>query len=216
MEKTGITTEEKSQNELSRRQMIQKLTALSLLSAGGSFLAGKASAEVLTIPSHQHELKKVLIERLVNTHYHQDENGTITVLMNDEIWPGDEGGAYHQDWLFNPDYGLKTNARAALEDTIETDINHKGIPQGCDLDCVDTLIDSAEQMGLLDDLNLVYHVLREKIHVETHGAHERGVEMYLDWAMASDSLSLEEKQIVGKNVKKFMALPRPQGDHEYY
>ena len=147
--------EEKSHEGISRRELVQGLALLGLFGAGGGALAGAVVAEGNGTDPDYENLRKVLVERLVNTRYYLAEDGSVVVLLNDEVWPGDEGGAYHQDWLFNPNDGLKENPHAALEDTVVTDIEHKGIPQGWNLGGIDTILSTSRQLGLLDDANLV-------------------------------------------------------------
>ena len=207
---------EKSKEGMSRRELIQGLAVLGVIGASGSVLTGAASAVDTGTNPNIDTLKKVLIERLVNTRYYLTESGDVVVLLNDEVWPGDEGGAYHQDWLFNPDYGLKDNPHAALENNVETDIVHSGIPQDWNLESVSEILNSANQLGLLDDANLIYQVLREKIHLETHGAHNQGVQMFLDWVGGSDELTVDQKDLIADTVVQYLTLPRPQTNHEFY
>jgi hypothetical protein len=207
---------EETKNGISRRELMQSLTALGILGVGGSMLAGPASAANSGNQLHRKTINKVLIERLVNTHFYEDDSGNVIVMLRDEVWPGDEGGAYHQDWLFNPEYGLKENPRAALEDTIETDVDHEGIPEGCDIDNISSILEMAKRLGLLDDANLLYRVLREKIHIETHGALDEGVRQFLSWIDEAPNLTQDQKNTVSDAAVQFLGLPRPQDDHDFY
>jgi hypothetical protein len=207
---------EQLKNGISRRELMQSLTALGLLGVSSTMLAGPASAANSVNPLHRDTVNKVLIERLVNTHFYQDSDGNVIVLLKDEIWPGDEGSAYHQDWLFNPDYGLKENPRAALEDTIETDIEHSGIPQGSDIENIGEILEISKRLGLLDDANLLYQVLREKIHVETHGALDEGVRQFLDWVNELTDLTEEQRNNISGAAVRYLSLARPQENHNFY
>ena len=208
--------EEKSHEGISRRELVQGLALLGLFGAGGGALAGAVVAEGNGTDPDYENLRKVLVERLVNTRYYLAEDGSVVVLLNDEVWPGDEGGAYHQGWLFDPNYGLKGNPHAALEDTVVTDIEHQGIPQGWNLGGIDAILSTSRQLGLLDDANLVYRVLREKIHIETHGAHDEGVKKLLDWVGHSDALTTDQKGLIADTIVEYTALPRPQTFHDFY
>lgn len=204
-------------NGMSRRELLGRFALIGLMASAGGTIGGDALAQTTGKSNPDYEaLRKVLVERLLNTRYYFATDGSIVVLPRDEVWPGDTGGAYHADWLFNTVDGLKANPNAALEQTIITDIVHEGIPSGWDLTRVSQIINSAEAMGLLDDFNLIYQVLREKIHVETHGAHEYGVKMFQAWIQESAAYSQDQKDIVDRAAVDYLSRPIAQDHHDYY
>lgn len=202
--------------ELSRRELMGKVALLGLVASGGGLAASQALAQGTGVDPDKEVLRKVLIERLVNSRYYIAEDGSVVVLPHDEVWPGDSGGAYHADWLFNSVDGLKTEPNVALEQTVYTDIVHEGIPSGWDLSKIKRIIQSAEATGLLDDANLVYQVLREKIHVEMHGAHEYGVELFRGWIQDSPDYTAEQKSLIDRAATDYLSRPVVQTQHDFY
>lgn len=201
---------------ISRRDAMAGSGLLALLALGAGLKSTGTAEAAEGIPPDFEVLKKVLIERLLNTRYYIGEDGSVVVFTHDEVWPGDGGGAQHSDWLFNSVTGLKTDAHPALEETIYTDIEHEGIPDGWDLSNVKTICDLAQQTELLGDTNLAYQVLREKIHVETHGAHEVGVQYFRSWVADSPELDAATKQTIDAAVQDYLAQAFPSDEHDWY
>jgi hypothetical protein len=202
-------------NGLSRREVIGGIALLGLLGAV-AVDRPQAAAQETTGNANYEALRRVLIERLINTRYYTGPDGSVYVLQRDEVWPGVAGGAYHADWLFNESTGLKRNPRAALEDTIVTETMHHGVPAGCDLSLVTQILDNAEALGLFDNIGLIYQVLREKINVETIGAHNYGVSLFRDWVANHPELSSEQRDTIDASAVAYLNVARPHDHHDFY
>lgn len=161
-------------------------------------------------------LCKVLVERLLNTRYSVESDGSIVVFPDDEIWPGDPGGATHSDWILNSTTGLKSDPAAALEPDVQNDLFHAGIESGWDLRQISDVMEFANDLKILDNANLIYRVLREKIHIETHGAHSRGVEMFQEWVYAHPTMDPSTQISVGEAVNEYLSMAVNQSAHSWY
>lgn len=211
----NIQPAQETTSPLSRRRILKTLLAAGVLGSGATVLQRTAAAQGGDVADYE-TLRKVLVERLLNTRYHVSDEGALLVMLGDEVWPGDGGGAAHADWLFNAQSGLKVDPHVALEQTIVTDIVHEGVPQGWNLEAVERIVNDAESLGLFDSINLVYQVLREKVHVETHGAHEAGVHKFTEWVNASSDFTTSEKNIINQATSQYMQTAVTQTDHDWY
>lgn len=200
---------------LTRRQVVESLLLLGFLGTAG-FDASSASAQATTSVEKYEKLRRTLIERLVNTRYHQAQDGSIVVLPGEEVWPGESGGAYHADWLFNEINGLTNNPRAALEDSIVTNELHEGILSDTDLSPVTHILQDARKLGLFDDIGLIYQVMREKFSIETMGAHTQGVRQFREWALANQELTQEQRDAIDSAAMSFLNVARPHHEHLPY
>jgi hypothetical protein len=206
MADTGVT----------RRQMVESLLLLGLLGAATGLDSSTASAQSTVSAQKYQRLRKTLIERLVNTRYHPAPDGSIVVLHGDEVWPGESGGAYHADWLFNELSGLANNPYAALEDTVIADKVHEGIMPETDLSPVTQILENAKLLGLFDDIGLIYQVMREKISIETAGAHSFGVRQFREWALVHPEFTQEQRDTIDSAATLFLNVAYPHSFHDFY
>jgi hypothetical protein len=198
-----------------RRDVLGGMALFGLLGAAGTGLS-QATAQAASAGANFEEVRKVLIERLVNTRYYTGPDGSVYVLPGDEVWPGESGGAYHADWLFNQLDGLKHNSRAALSDKVVAESEHFGVPSGADLSPVDEILKNAEMLGLLDDFGLIYRVFREKIAMETMGAHDYGVQLFREWAASNPELSDAQRAEIDAATVAYLNVARPHDHHLFY
>ena len=200
---------------LSRRDLGKALLASAAVGFGGSMVSSSVAEAQLT-SEQKASLSKVLIERILNTRYELDAQGVLTVHSGDEVW-SDGGGVFHQSWLLDEIAGLKADPRACLEETIFDSTVHTGIFPGIDLTVVEELLQRAEEAGILDDLNLMYWVLKEKIHVESLNAHLEGVERFNEWVQSHTSVGAVLKSDVHSLVAEYLSQPVTNGpDEDWY
>ena len=200
---------------ITRRELVGSLVLLGMFGATAQHATSAAGQEATGGASYE-KLRQVLIERLVNTHYSTGPDGSIQVLPGDEVWPGQSGGAYHADWLFNDVTGLASDPRQALEDSIVAQEVHGGIVPGTDLSLVQQIVENAKALGLFDEGNLVYQVMREKMSVEAIGARTQGVKMFREWALANSEFTAEQQEFIDAAAASYMNVAWPHDDGHYY
>lgn len=201
---------------LSRRDLIKGIALMAALSSAAGGVVGGADAYAQSIPPGNDALCKVLIERLLNTKFDIDSVGNVIVYEDDEVWRGDQGAAYHHEWLFDPEIGFKTNPQAALQANNPLIADHAGVDPGNYTEKISEILSNADFLNVLGESNLIYKVLKEKIHVETHGAHDRGVEMFLEWLRDSPDLSPEILAKIENLAQTYFDRPMVQVSHWYY
>lgn len=209
-----LQSEHGNKGAFSRRELARTVLAGAALGLGG-VIAYTAPARAELTAGQKASLSKVLIERLFNTRYEINGEGVLTVYPQDEVWASG-GGAQHQAWLFDAITGLKADPQAALEQTVATGPEHAGIDSSIDASDVSIILQKAEAAGLLDELNLAYWVLKEKIHVETAGAYDTGVEIFSLWVAEHETLDPSTKGLVQDLVMEYLSLPATNQGEGWY
>lgn len=214
-------TEDYAQGNVSRRELVQRMLLLTAGAAGAAAVGGgSASAEETTTPRLSDECRKVLIERICNARYDVDENGKVIVQYNDGVWPGYiVGGAQHQDWLLNPDQGLKGNPQAALSQ----DLNDPGIPDHAGADpgpdaaaAIGDIFAKAAQLGVMDEANLIYFVLKRKMDTDYHGALQKSIDDFANFITERQDVDAETKGRIQALIREFNSRPVAMVYHSDY